>query len=398
MKKYILASIVIVSLGVGVGFSDAYWGNQWKRDASFTNKVNKLNKNPINNLPVPVLFSVLLNDIRPNFGDLRGGGKRRHEGLDMMAKTGTPVVSPTRAVVRNVGVGASAGNYVYTVNPGEEVFAYFHLNKIAEGLKTGDVLEAGDLIGTVGHSGNAISSAPHLHFEIQVNGKPTNPYNRINKEFTGKEKKTFLEKILDDLSSKEEDRLNRFVNANFKNEIKKIKEENIVLSDEPENGEIEIFEIDFTSKDISCSINYTRLITLGKQGKDVEQVQRCMNSLGFSTGIIDGIYGPNTYEGITEYQRATGLKYIDGIVGPETSTALNKLGSRIKKIKEENIVLSDEPENGEIEIFEIDFDSELLDPLTKEETTQEENINILDKHKEEEKYIKVKTQTLINES
>ena len=286
MKKYILASIVIVSLGVGVGFSDAYWGNQWKRDASFTNKVNKLNKNPINNLPVPVLFSVLLNDIRPNFGDLRGGGKRRHEGLDMMAKTGTPVVSPTRAVVRNVGVGASAGNYVYTVNPGEEVFAYFHLNKIAEGLKTGDVLEAGDLIGTVGHSGNAISSAPHLHFEIQVNGKPTNPYNRINKEFTGKEKKTFLEKILDDLSSKEEDRLNRFVNANFKNEIKKIKEENIVLSDEPENGEIEIFEIDF----------------------------------------------------------------------------------------------------------------ELLDPLTKEETTQEENINILDKHKEEEKYIKVKTQTLINES
>ncbi len=77
----------------------------------------------------------------------------------------------------------------------------------------------------------------------------------------------------------------------------------------------------------NCSINYTRLIKLGVRGEDVRQVQTCMNSLGYTTGVADGIYGPNTYAGITAYQRAQGLKYIDGIVGPETSASLNALGS-----------------------------------------------------------------------
>ena len=59
--------------------------------------------------------------------------------------------------------------------------------------------------------------------------------------------------------------------------------------------------------------------------QDVKQVQTCMNSLSYSTGIVDGWYGQNTYDGITAYQRASGLQYIDGVVGPETATALNAL-------------------------------------------------------------------------
>ncbi|MFZ2555858.1 MAG: hypothetical protein WAX57_03380, partial [Minisyncoccia bacterium] len=45
-------------------------------------------------LPIPV-FGVAVNDLAKNFGDARGGGTRTHQGLDIMAKEGTPVMSPT---------------------------------------------------------------------------------------------------------------------------------------------------------------------------------------------------------------------------------------------------------------------------------------------------------------
>lgn len=74
-----------------------------------------------------------------------------------------------------------------------------------------------------------------------------------------------------------------------------------------------------------CYITYTRLITTGMRGEDVKQVQTCMNSLGYTSGPEDGIYGPLTYKGITSYQKDKDLRYIDGVVGPETSQSLNSL-------------------------------------------------------------------------
>ena len=74
-----------------------------------------------------------------------------------------------------------------------------------------------------------------------------------------------------------------------------------------------------------CYIDYTRLIVLGRVGEDVKQVQACMNSLGYTSGPEDGIYGPLTYAGITAYQQAQRLQFIDGVVGLETSISLNTL-------------------------------------------------------------------------
>jgi peptidoglycan hydrolase-like protein with peptidoglycan-binding domain len=75
------------------------------------------------------------------------------------------------------------------------------------------------------------------------------------------------------------------------------------------------------------ALNIIKYIKKGSVGEDVRQVQICMNSLGHTTGETDGMYGPNTYAGITKYQTSAGLQYIDGIVGPETSTALNALSN-----------------------------------------------------------------------
>jgi hypothetical protein len=315
MKKYLLLGVLVVItvLSMYPQASSAADNEDWQNNSVFTDAIATLDDNPVEELAIPVLFGVSLQNITPNFGNVRGDGSRTHEGLDMMSITGTPIVSPTQAVVRNTGYGDLAGNYVYTVNPGGEVFAYLHLNEIAQGLETGTILQVGDFIGTVGYSGNAIATNPHLHFEIQIDGESIDPYTRITKEFSSQEKIALFREILDGLSGGDKEYMRLFVDVRFKDEIT-----------EPQVTMAKLSDIV-----IDCTIDYTRLIRLRSRGEDVKQVQRCMNSLGFSTGVVDGIYGPNTYKGITNYQRATGLKYIDGIVGPETSGALNVLGVKL---------------------------------------------------------------------
>lgn len=148
---------------------------------------------------VPVLFAVGVDDIVPDFGDVRGDGTRTHEGQDIFAPKGTPIVSPTEAVVIRTGDGTSSGKYVYTANPGGETFRYMHLESIAP-LKTGDRLKPGDIIGTVGDTGNAPDGVYHLHLEIRDDkNEPLDPSERLTKEFPIKDQVEFLEGVFRDI-------------------------------------------------------------------------------------------------------------------------------------------------------------------------------------------------------
>lgn len=327
--KYLIYTLLLIPLLSTpllshASHNDGGW-NSWENNSD----IEELGDDPVENIPIPVLFGITLSNLGDNFGDARGGGTRVHEGLDIMALLGTPVVSPTDAVVIRTGTSDSAGNYVYTANPGGEVFAYLHLDEIADDLDSGDVLEVGDFIGTVGYTGNAIASAPHLHFEIRVDDEATDPLPRITKEFDIEDKMKFLEKILDDMSGSDEDDLIGLILREYSEVIYEAQSAGVDIPEQIEEEQEELREGDFLEDvdedTIDCAIDYSRLIRLWTRGEDVKQVQRCMNSLGFSTGVVDGIYGPNTYAGITAYQRAAGLRYIDGIVGPETSGALNAL-------------------------------------------------------------------------
>lgn len=169
------------------------------------------------NYPVfmPVLFGVGVKDISPNFGDPRSGG-RTHEGEDIMAVKGTPIVSPTSAVVTHTSMdlGASEGIAVYTANPGGETFVYYHLDRIGEGVVSGLVLEQGSLIGYVGNTGNASGGAAHLHFEIHnSSGTPMAPFPRLTVEFSLQEKMSYLSKIL--LQTSDSAALVKFLMSNF---------------------------------------------------------------------------------------------------------------------------------------------------------------------------------------
>lgn len=197
----------------------------YRRSNDFQTQISALGTTPVASLPIPILFGVGLRDISPNFGDPRPN--RLHEGEDLMAVKGTPIVSPTAAVVIRTDYGAGEGNAVYTANPGGETFVYYHLDRYAEGIAAGQVLAPGSLIGYVGNTGDASGGAAHLHFEIHSNGVPIDPFPRLASEFTLEQKITYLFNIL--TQSSDSTALARFLVTNFRGTLLNALASNISL-------------------------------------------------------------------------------------------------------------------------------------------------------------------------
>lgn len=119
---------------------------------------------PPSSLPVPVQ-GVRPRQIADTFGAPRGTD-RTHAGVDIFAKRGTPVLSATRGVVAAVREGGLGGRQVWVLGPARERHYYAHLEDWQPDLAAGDVVEPGTPLGTVGTSGNARGTPPHLHYGI----------------------------------------------------------------------------------------------------------------------------------------------------------------------------------------------------------------------------------------
>ena len=92
----------------------------------------------------------------------RFGGGRNHQGQDVLAKCGLPLVAVYDAVVQHRAFQSRAGNYVVLQTSDGASFAYMHLQSPST-LRKGDVVNAGDPVGKVGDTGDATTC--HLHFE-----------------------------------------------------------------------------------------------------------------------------------------------------------------------------------------------------------------------------------------
>lgn len=120
------------------------------------------------------------------------GYSKMHKGVDFGAPTGTPIYAAGSGTIVEMTKNSSYGNYVRIRHNGEYQTAYAHMNKFAKGLKKGDRVKQGDVIGYVGATGRA--TGPHLHYEILVDGAQVNPAKvkmASGDKLTGKQLKAF---------------------------------------------------------------------------------------------------------------------------------------------------------------------------------------------------------------
>ncbi len=120
------------------------------------------------------------NHFSDTFGAPRMTGTRlahAHQGTDIFAAPGTPVVAFERGVLARVGTDLLGGVKLWLVGQSGTRYYYAHLLGYSPGVMDGLVVEAGRTLGFVGNTGNAIRTPPHLHFEVHPSGgRAVNPY------------------------------------------------------------------------------------------------------------------------------------------------------------------------------------------------------------------------------
>jgi murein DD-endopeptidase MepM/ murein hydrolase activator NlpD len=117
-------------------------------------------------LAIPVV-GVKASQLVDTYTQARAGGARRHDAIDIMAPAGKPVVAAAPGRVEKLFNSQGGGITAYVrSNDGRWMFYYAHLSAYAPGLREGQALPRGALVGFVGATGNANPAGPHLHFAI----------------------------------------------------------------------------------------------------------------------------------------------------------------------------------------------------------------------------------------
>lgn len=105
------------------------------------------------------------------------GASTYHKGIDIAAPTGTAVVAAAGGTVTTASYQSAAGNYIMVYHGNSTYTVYMHLSAI--NVSVGDTVSKGQTIGAVGSTG--VSTGPHLHFGVNVNGAYVNPLNYVSK-------------------------------------------------------------------------------------------------------------------------------------------------------------------------------------------------------------------------
>ena len=234
----------------------------------------------------PLVFPVVgTNNYGDHFWAARGSGD--HHAVDIMAAKMTPVVAVASGTV--AWVGSRCCTLRITHDDGWSS-GYIHLNNdspgsddgqgwgIAPGITKGTRVQAGQLIGWVGDSGNAEGSSPHLHFELLdphlVN---VDPYLSLRAADTGVA---------------------------------------VAICRQPDVSSV------------STLVDGSGLLRIGDRGTAIRQLQQFLSAIGHDVGGADGVFGSKTLAGIRQFQERHGLNP-DGVIGFKTRSAISRIAGAL---------------------------------------------------------------------
>ncbi len=113
------------------------------------------------------------------YGAPRDGGRRRHEGVDIFAKRGTPVVAISDGYVARIDETMIGGKVIWVRDAiRNQTYYYAHLDEFL--VQPSSRVEQGDTLGLVGNTGNAINTPSHLHFGVYQARRPMDPFPFIH--------------------------------------------------------------------------------------------------------------------------------------------------------------------------------------------------------------------------
>ncbi len=240
------------------------------------------------------------NSFRNDFGDPRGGGTRKHQGNDIIAKKMTPLVSAVDGrVLYIVSPQASWGYEVTLIDAEGYRYSYFHVNNdtpgtddgrggevnaYAPGIVSGAEVRRGQLVGWVGDSGNSENVVPHLHFEIHdPSGVTINPYDSLIVASGPYRSSNDSSGVTPDMRAALE----------------------LIVDGHPDDV-------------------FRATLERGATGDLVRQLQIALKVVGVLEGdSVTGYFGPKTESAVKAFQKRQGLDQV-GVVGPKTRAVLNK--------------------------------------------------------------------------
>ena len=114
------------------------------------------------------------------WGDPRDGGLRKHEGIDIFAAKGSKIIAAADGVITNVGE-TEIGGKVVSLQPKGQYLSIYHAHLDEQLVQYGQTVTKGQVIGTVGNTGNAITTAPHLHLGIYTRNGAVDPLLFVKK-------------------------------------------------------------------------------------------------------------------------------------------------------------------------------------------------------------------------
>lgn len=138
-------------------------GGQSVPDVAATPTVSLLPANPVTSDYTFPVSGHGIGDVISGFGDPRGKS-RKHLGIDIKAPRHTETVATRSGKIERIKESGNGGKTLYLRGNDDRLYFYAHLEDWL--VEEGDLVEQGDAIATVGDSGNAKGTTPHLHFEI----------------------------------------------------------------------------------------------------------------------------------------------------------------------------------------------------------------------------------------